>query len=55
MHPCSNMFTSSLYLPPCPGVQWATGDEPVWRQVLRHLLQDSDPAIAQQAATALGE
>jgi hypothetical protein len=31
------------------------GDEPVWRQVLRHLLDHSDPAVAEHAAAALVE
>jgi hypothetical protein len=30
-------------------------DEPVWRQVLRHQLDHSDPAVAQHAAAALAE
>jgi hypothetical protein len=33
----------------------APGDEPVWRQLLRCYLDDSDPNVAQQAAAALAQ
>jgi hypothetical protein len=33
----------------------AHGDEPVWRKVLRHHLNHTNPNVAQQAAAALAE
>jgi hypothetical protein len=38
----------------CVAVQ-RPGGEPVWRQVLREHLRHRNPAVAQQAATALAE
>jgi hypothetical protein len=29
------------------------GDEPVWRQLLRHFCGNNDPEVAQQAAASL--
>lgn len=46
---------ASLYLLLSAAVQWSRGHEPVWRQVLQHLLNDSDPSVAQQAVAALAE
>jgi hypothetical protein len=38
----------------CHAVQvWHPDDQPVWRQLLRLLVNHSDPATAQQAAAAL--
>jgi hypothetical protein len=37
----------------CAAALQACSDEPVWRQVLQHHLRQSDPAVAEQAATAL--
>lgn len=37
----------------CLAWQGAPGDEPVWRQVVLHLSNNSDLAVPQQAATAL--
>jgi hypothetical protein len=31
------------------------GNEPVWRQLLQHYLNDNDLQLAQQAAAALAE
>ena len=39
---------------PCAVLQ-APDDEPVCRQLLRLLLDDSDPVVAQQAAAALAQ
>jgi hypothetical protein len=36
-------------------VQVTDEGKPVWRKVLQHLLNHSDPAVAQQAAAALTE
>lgn len=36
-------------------LQMAPGNEPVWRQVLQHLLADDDRAVARQAAGALAQ
>ena len=43
----------TLCLSCCAGAMQAPGDEPVWRQLLKHHLDDSDPEVAQQAAAAL--
>jgi hypothetical protein len=48
------VLTPCVWLPPLASVQEHGGD-PVWRQVLLHLLDHEYPEVAQQAAAALAE
>jgi hypothetical protein len=48
-------FTWFVLTPQRPNAHRLDSDEPLWRQVLRDLVKDSNPEVAQQAAAALAE